>query len=110
MDLVYFIKLNEFVKIGKGNPVARLHTIQGCSPYLVELMAICICEERDLHKQFKRYQVRTGKGQEWFFLSQEILQYIDEHGTTGEDLDQWIEDRPWAANSWMTNKSYEAKI
>lgn len=85
LDLVYFIKINEFVKIGKGNPTSRLGTAREWSPYPVELLAICIGREKDLHRRFKEDRLRKGgRGREWFYLSKEINDFIREHGIKGK--------------------------
>jgi len=77
--MVYFLKLNEFVKIGFSDDVLkRISQIQTSSPYKIEVMSVIhgdYDKEKELHKLFKQYRA-SG---EWFYLSEEILDYIKSH-------------------------------
>ena len=74
--MIYFIKLNDFVKIGFSDDVSkRVAQLQTSSPYNLDVL--CIIEgdydkEKELHELFKQYSARG----EWFYLSEEILEYI----------------------------------
>lgn len=78
--VVYFITTRaEHVKIGFAkNLLYRMRALQqGCTDQLL----ICgitpgtMDKERELHKRFERWRYRS----EWYFLSDEIKQYIKEH-------------------------------
>ena len=74
--IVYFIKCNDYVKIGqtKNHIKARMSAIQSCNPYKLELLlATSIYDnEGDLQGMFTKYWVRG----EWYKLSEEILEFI----------------------------------
>jgi hypothetical protein len=78
LNTIYFVKCNEFVKIGITNNSAegRLTILQVANPYkLTLLLTIQTTDqtlEKQLHQRFDQYHVRG----EWFFLSREIQEYI----------------------------------
>lgn len=78
VDRVYFIRCQDFVKIGYATDVRRrLAAIQISSPYEVTLLAECKGGSRlecELHKRFAAHRVRG----EWFHLTPDIQAYIDE--------------------------------
>lgn len=80
-SFVYFIKINNYVKIGYtcGIP-CRLNDINTCNPYKPKLLYSVRFEtteeakthERELHDKFSAFR---HKG-EWFKYSNEIKEYI----------------------------------
>jgi Meiotically up-regulated gene 113 len=73
---VYFIRCNEFVKIGRGNdPESRMRTLQIGSPYELEFMGAfeaTPAEEGRLHTILEQYRYRG----EWFYLIRERLEEL----------------------------------
>jgi hypothetical protein len=70
-NYVYFIKQNEFVKIGRSNkPFKRLNDMQVSTPYELKLVGFVPCQnmhyakvlENRLHSQCKKSHIRG----EWF--------------------------------------------
>jgi hypothetical protein len=80
---VYFVGNREYkwVKIGRSTNVAnRLPALQTGSPCILEILGYIatsdsIKEERKIQRMFSRYKMHH----EWFVLSEEILQYIDQN-------------------------------
>lgn len=78
----YFIQSGEFVKIGKSYDVdTRMERLQDGSPLKLKLL-FCDDEDREYyyHLIFSKYHYRG----EWYYLSQEILQYIKDRITLKE--------------------------
>lgn len=77
--MIYFLKLEQFVKIGfTNNPHNRITTLQSGLPEKVELIYLMDGgrkEEKELHLKFSGNR-REG---EWFILVDEILDYIEEN-------------------------------
>jgi len=75
--MVYFIKQNEFVKIGYTNRFkSRLIQLQTSSPVKLEVLGIVkgdIEDEKKYHNLFKEY---SSNG-EWFHYNQHIQKFID---------------------------------
>ena len=72
-ELTYFIRCNEFVKIGKSNaPEGRLYELQQYTPYKLKLLGTTNVPELELHKKFAYLRERG----EWFHLTKEIRDYI----------------------------------
>ena len=77
--MIYFFKANDRVKIGKANdPKNRLMNLQTSCPYKIEPLLIIAggyAKEKYLHNLFKEYNIIN----EWFILSDEILNYIAQY-------------------------------
>jgi hypothetical protein len=75
---VYFIELNEFVKIGFTQSVKmRVMQIQYASPYKVKLLHATPggkAEEEFIHAMFEADRVRG----EWFRMSPELCEFIEQ--------------------------------
>lgn len=75
--MVYFIKCQEYIKIGySNNPNDRISQLQTSIPYKLQVVSIIMGtmhDEKKLHKLFKEHHVRG----EWFRVSIEILEYIE---------------------------------
>lgn len=75
-EFTYFIKCNEFVKIGKSTDhLVRFDTIQSHNPYRLTLLGITQTPERTIHEKFSYLR---GRG-EWFFLTSELKDYISKY-------------------------------
>jgi hypothetical protein len=76
-SIVYFIKTGNFIKIGKTNNLfCRIRSIRVDNPYKIELLGYIENNEhteKELHWKFREYH----KKGEWFYLSQEILDYVN---------------------------------
>ncbi len=76
--LVYFIRLNDFIKIGfTRNVTQRFQAIEAAVPYDVTLlheMPGSFDLELDLHRKFKHLRVRG----EWFRADLELVNFIEE--------------------------------
>lgn len=75
---VYFLKCNEFVKIGMtGNLLTRLQNFKTNNPLQMEIIGLFNGgrkEEAILHKKFEHLSLRN----EWFLYNQEIAQYCSD--------------------------------
>jgi len=75
-DNIYFIRCNEFVKIGFTYDIdARLETLQRSSPYKLELLLAVpgsAYDEQILHTRFREFRERG----EWFRLTESIQTFI----------------------------------
>ena len=76
-SFVYFIRCNEFVKIGfsTNNLIKRFEAIQCGNPYKLELEFIMPggkIEEGELHKKFKHIKKRG----EWYILTKKEVEKI----------------------------------
>lgn len=73
---VYFVRCNEFLKIGyAANVGERFRTMQTASPYEMELlgtMAGGVEMEEQLHRRFRHLQHRG----EWFRLEGELAEFV----------------------------------
>jgi hypothetical protein len=74
MDKVYFIKSENFVKIGftSEKMANRIGNLQTCSPHELELLGAIPGPKRLedlLHRKFEKFNARG----EWFLLSEEVL-------------------------------------
>jgi hypothetical protein len=76
-SFVYFIKSNDFVKIGiAGNPVARLGDLQVGSPVALELLGVIPGNrsiEQSIHQMLSHYRVRG----EWFQWASPVQQSVE---------------------------------
>ena len=77
--MIYFIKCNEFVKIGRGAmPEDRLNTLQTGNPYKIELLGAydgLDAEERRIHDAFVQFHHHG----EWYYLSETIKAFVAKH-------------------------------
>lgn len=72
--LTYFIKSKDFVKIGSSvDPQTRLKELQTANQQPLELLCTTSIPEREIQDKFKLYH----KQGEWYFLSNEIKEFID---------------------------------
>jgi hypothetical protein len=73
---VYFVRIGEFVKIGKARNVSeRLHGLQTAHPQELQLLAVAtggVKEEQEYHERFMPLHVRG----EWFRLEWPITEEI----------------------------------
>ena len=78
--MIYFItQSNRYIKIGhvKGSPHTRLYSLQSGNPYTLKIALVIEGTKSDegfVQRRFSRYHVRG----EWFFLSSEIEDYLEE--------------------------------
>ena len=77
--MVYFIQSENFIKIGYAfNPKMRIITLQTSNPNkLIPLLVITggYDKEKELHYKFNKFRVNG----EWFKLSDEIFEFINEN-------------------------------
>lgn len=78
LSRVYFIEMNEFIKIGfTTNLDRRMEDLAHGHPYEINLIHHIegsFNTESDLHRKFKHLHVRG----EWFSKAPDLLQYIEE--------------------------------
>lgn len=80
-DVVYFIFFEELrvVKIGYTNNIQnRFKNLRVAIPGNLEILGVISGDtvlEKKLHRAFRKYKMRG----EWFFYSQELKNYIEEH-------------------------------
>jgi len=78
--LIYFIKCNNYVKIGRSiDPKRRLADLQTGNPFKLTLIRTLNekdFEESTLHKKFNRFRVRG----EWFRYSETIKMFVANSG------------------------------
>lgn len=75
---VYFIRCNEWVKIGKAKNVkSRLKSLQTSSPYKLKVAYIVAAKDYTRMEAFfhNEYKAKRGMG-EWFKLSDADMEYI----------------------------------
>lgn len=79
--------LNGLIKIGFSKmPTQRLKNLQNMSPVplvLVKLLTGTQSDEAAIHKRFNKYKHHS----EWFFPTDEILQFIESEGSESIDID-----------------------
>lgn len=77
MIKVYFIKCNDFVKIGQTNNVKqRIKDLQTGNPHELQLLKTINADikiEVQLHKQFSHLNIRG----EWFALTADLIDFIN---------------------------------
>ncbi len=77
MGKIYFIRCNEFVKIGWAyDPMKRRNLLQRGSPYILELIGTIDAvqtQEAAVHRHFAADRVRG----EWFRMTPELAAFID---------------------------------
>ena len=77
--MIYFIRCNEFVKIGRGAmPEERMNTLQTGNPYKIELLGAfdgLDAEERRIHDAFVQFHHHG----EWYYLSETIKIFVAKH-------------------------------
>jgi hypothetical protein len=87
----YFVASHNAVKIGKSSrPNARIKTLQTAHP--IALRTLLVLEgdrEQEFHIRFARHR----KMGEWFVLSDEILDFIDEHTGGKKPFRRWLLDQ-----------------
>lgn len=72
--VTYFVKTENFVKIGSSNdPQKRLSALQVSCPHTLELIAVTLYPEKQLHQRFKQHHFRG----EWFIFHQDIKDFIE---------------------------------
>jgi DNA-binding XRE family transcriptional regulator len=75
--MVYFIKQNDYIKIGYTNNFnKRLNQLQVSSPVKLEVLGIIKGtkdDESNYHKMFSKYHSNG----EWFNCNEELISYID---------------------------------
>ena len=72
--VTYFVAGAGMVKIGTTNSLeTRLKTLQCGSPVPLELLGVCLLEEKDIHQRFKHLR----KHDDWFLLTQELVSFIE---------------------------------
>ena len=96
MGYIYFIATKDKIKIGfTKNPVEkRLKQLQtGNDENLVLLGYILgeLEEEQLLHKQFAKDRIRHNG--EWFFPSEELVEYINKHNAQPNTYVDWVDGR-----------------
>lgn len=78
--MIYFIKCNNYVKIGRSiDPKRRLVDLQTGNPFKLTLIRTLNekdFEESALHKKFNRFRVRG----EWFRYSETIKMFVASSG------------------------------
>jgi hypothetical protein len=83
MDIVYFLRAGDFIKIGKatGNPMSRIATLKTGCPFKIDVMAYMpggIAEERELHKKFSNLKSHG----EWFHADPALIEHIESIGAS----------------------------
>ena len=96
MGYIYFIANKDKIKIGytKNSVEKRLKQLQtGNDEYLVLLGFLRGGpeEEKMLHKQFAQYRIRQNG--EWFFPSEELLEYINANNAQPHTYVDWVDNR-----------------
>jgi hypothetical protein len=76
--MIYFIRCNEFIKIGftDNNPILRLRDLQVGNPtelILIKTISGTHSLEQHLHKKFNHIHYRG----EWFNITDELINYIN---------------------------------
>jgi DNA-binding XRE family transcriptional regulator len=75
--MIYFIKQNEFIKIGYTNRLkTRLNHLQVSSPVKLEVLGLIKGDKIDEKKYHDLFKHNCSSG-EWFFLNEEMQNYID---------------------------------
>lgn len=90
---LYFVKFQHYVKIGISSQMTkRFSEIQVCLPEKIEVLATFphfAYYEKELHERFTHLRTRG----EWFYLTPEIFQAIEELKTEHDSID-WPEPKP----------------
>lgn len=74
--VVYFIRVNAFVKIGYArNPLERLRHVQAASPYPVELMG-ALPGGTELEERLHRFFDHCRERGEWFRLEPHLRAFV----------------------------------
>jgi DNA-binding XRE family transcriptional regulator len=75
--MIYFIKQNDFIKIGYTNNLKnRLNQLQTSSPVRLEVLGLIKGDKSDEKKHHDLFKNFCSNG-EWFILNEEIKNYID---------------------------------
>lgn len=83
MEIVYFLRAGDFVKIGKatGNPMSRIAALKTGCPFKIDVIAYIpggITEERELHRKFSHIKSHG----EWFRADPALLEHIESIGAS----------------------------
>ena len=76
----YFIKCNEFIKIGKASSIEdRLRALQTANPYKLELLKWVADTniESAIHHKFRHLKARNG-GKDWYTITPALLDFVAE--------------------------------
>lgn len=96
MGYIYFIATKNKIKIGytKNSVEKRLKQLQTGNDENLILLGYLhgkLEEEKLLHKQFAKYRIRQNG--EWFFPSDELIEYININNEKPHTYIDWVDDR-----------------
>lgn len=77
IGFIYIVRCHDFVKIGRSSrPYDRISTMQTCSPYELELIALFVgseAEEAEIHRRFAPHNHRA----EWFRCEGKVAALVE---------------------------------
>jgi len=101
IDMVYFIKAENKIKIGYAeDPSKRIPSIQTSSPFRLEVLLIIDGDysvEKKLHSKFQEFRV-SG---EWFDFTEEIKAFINENLESDRKYEFGFETSEFSGNQQL---------